>query len=129
MPLTCSVFFARVAVAVVAQWLAGRIYQWMVNPRRRLPTGVLLGDVAQGNLADLEADADWDRFLRAFDDPGDSHWGPDAQFRVRLRPEPAAVQDRVMLRRNLLRQPRALDDDSAQWVVSAGIGYLRHAAG
>lgn len=151
------------------RWLAGRIYQWIVSPHRRLPTGVLLGDVAAGDLADLETDADqalsafvyqgedrgigftfrraaahgglacrhwwshpgWpglvDRFLRALDDPGDSHWGPEAQFRARLRPEPAAVRDRALLRRTLLRQPWALDDDSAQWVVSAGIGYLRHA--
>jgi hypothetical protein len=152
------------------RWLGGRIYQWVVNPRRRLPTGVLLCDVAQGNLADLETDADqalsafvyqgedrgigfafrraaahgglacrhwwghpaWpglvDRFLRALDDPDDSHWEPDGQFRTRLRAEPAMVQDRDVLRRTLLCQPWNLDADSAQWIVSAGIGYLRHAA-
>jgi len=152
------------------RWLGGRIYQRVVNPHRRLPTGAMLRDVAQGNLADLENDADqalsafayqgedrgigfafrraaahgglacrhwWGhpawcglvgRFLRALDDPGDSHWGHDGQFRTRLRPEPAAVQDRATLRRTLLHQPWTLDADSAQWIVSAGIGYLRHAA-
>ena len=153
------------------RWLGGRIYQWVVNPHRRLPTGAILRDVAQGNLADLENDADqvlsafvyqsedrgvgfafrraaahgglacrhwwghpaWPRlvgrFLCALDDPSDSHWGADGQFRAQLRPEPAAVQDRATLRRTLLRQPWALDADAAQWIVSAGIGYLRHAAG
>ncbi|MGO9078607.1 MAG: hypothetical protein ACLQDY_06140 [Streptosporangiaceae bacterium] len=152
------------------RWLAGRIYQWVVNPHRRLPTGATLRDVAQGNLADLENDADqalsafvyqgedrgigfafcraaahgglacrhwwghpaWTRlvgrFLRALDDSGDSPWGPEGQFRARLRPEPPAVRDRAALRRTLLHQPWTLDTDSAQWIVSAGIGYLRHAA-
>ncbi|HUY45577.1 MAG TPA: hypothetical protein VMV92_07605 [Streptosporangiaceae bacterium] len=39
-------------------WLGTRIYQWIVNPHRRLPTGALLRDVAQEDLADLENDAD-----------------------------------------------------------------------
>jgi hypothetical protein len=30
------------------RWLGGRIYQWIVNPSRRLPTGVTLRDVARG---------------------------------------------------------------------------------
>ena len=38
--------------------LGGRIYQWIVNPRHRLPTGDLLADVAQDGLSDLEHDAD-----------------------------------------------------------------------
>jgi hypothetical protein len=152
------------------RWLGTRIYQWIVNPHRRLATGALLRDVAQEDLADLENDADqaltafvyqgedrgiqftfrraaahgglacrhwwghpaWPdlvgRFLRALDSPDDSHWGPDGQFRARLRAEPTMVQDRDVLRRILLRQPWDLDVDSAQWIVSAGIGYLRHAA-
>ncbi len=28
------------------RWLGGRIYQWIVNPGRRLPTGVTVRDVA-----------------------------------------------------------------------------------
>lgn len=40
------------------RWLGGRIYQWIVNPSRRLPTGVTLRDVARGNLPQLENDAD-----------------------------------------------------------------------
>jgi hypothetical protein len=67
-----------------------------------------------------------DRFIRALDDPGDPHWGDNGEFRVRLRAEPAAVQDRNSLRRTLLQQPWALDFGSAQWIVAAGIGYLRH---
>lgn len=40
------------------RWLGGRIYQWIVNPGRRLPTGVTLRDVARENLPQLENDAD-----------------------------------------------------------------------
>jgi len=143
------------------RWLGSRIYQWIVNPHRRLSTGALLRDVAQEDLADLENDADraltafvyqgedrgiqfafrrtaahgglacrhwwghpaWPdlvgRFFRALDDPDDSHWGPDGQFRTRLRAEPAMVQDRDGLRRTLLRQPWNLDADSA---LSSRIG-------
>jgi hypothetical protein len=36
----------------------GRIYQWIVNPGRRLPTGMTLLDLARGNLPQLENDAD-----------------------------------------------------------------------
>jgi hypothetical protein len=150
------------------RWLGGRVYQWIVNPRRRLPTGDLLADVAQGGLADLERDADraltafvyqaedrgvafsfrraaahggtacrhwwghpaWpglvDRFMAALDNPEDPHWGNDGEFRARLRSEPATVRDRPLLRRVLLRRPWDLDFASAQWIVLAGIRYLRH---
>jgi len=150
------------------RWLGGRIYQWIVNPGRRLPTGTTLLDLARENLPRLENDADealtafvyqaedrgvgfafrraaahgglacrhwwghpdWpelvDRFIRTLDDPGDPHWGDNGEFRVRLRAEPATVQDRNSLRRMLLQQPWALDFSSAQWIVAAGIGYLRN---
>jgi hypothetical protein len=149
------------------RWLGGRIYQWIVNPGRRLPTGMTLLDLARENLPRLENDADealtgfvyqaegrgagfafrraaahgglacrhwwghpaWpelvDRFIRALDYPGDPHWGDNGEFRVRLRAEPATVQDRNSLRRMLLQQPWALDFSSAQWIVAAGIGHLR----
>ncbi len=69
------------------------------------------------------------RFLTALDDPGDDHWGQDGELRSRLRPEPARVQDRDALSRTLLRQPWDLDSNSAAWIVSAGIGHLRHKVG
>ena len=40
------------------RWLGGRIYQWIVNPGRRLPTGMTLLDLARENLPRLENDAD-----------------------------------------------------------------------
>jgi hypothetical protein len=69
------------------------------------------------------------RFLTALDNPGDDHWGQDGELRNRLRPEPARVQDRDALTRTLLRRPWELDSVSAAWIVSAGIGYLRHKVG
>jgi hypothetical protein len=153
------------------RWLGGRVYRWIVNPRRRLPTRDLLADVAQDGLADLEHDADraltafvyqaedrgvafsfrraaahgglacrhwwghpaWpslvDRFIAALDNCEDPHWGDYGEFRERLRSEPPAVRDRRLLRRMLLRSPWDLDFTSAQWIVSAGIGYLRHDPG
>lgn len=65
-----------------------------------------------------------DRFLRALDDPHDQHWGPGAPERVHLKPEPAVVADRALLRRKLLSGPWKLDPDAARWLVSAGIGHL-----
>lgn len=151
------------------RWLGGRIYQWIVNPRRRLPNGTMLRDLAHENLADLERDADqaltafvyqaedrgvgfafyraaahgglacrhwwghpaWPdivtRFIGALDNPDDRHWGSGGEFRERLGPEPEEVRDRNALSRVLLQRPWDLDADSAQWVVSAGIKYLRHA--
>jgi hypothetical protein len=41
-----------------SRWLGGRIYQWIVNPGRRLPTGMTLLDLARENLPRLENDAD-----------------------------------------------------------------------
>jgi hypothetical protein len=40
------------------RWLGGRIYQWITNPGRRLPTGAVLRDVARENLPQLQNDAD-----------------------------------------------------------------------
>lgn len=150
------------------RWLGGRIYQWIVNPSRRLPTGACVRDVAGEDLPKLGHDADqaltafvyraedrptgfafrwaaghgglacghwwghpgWpslvDRFIHALDDPSNQQCGDSGEFRTRLPAEPAAIQDRNSLRRILLRQPWALDFASAQWIVAAGIGYLRH---
>ncbi|MBN1172036.1 MAG: hypothetical protein JXA67_07665 [Micromonosporaceae bacterium] len=36
--------------AVTTEWLASRVFRWLVNPRRRLPTGVALADLACDDL-------------------------------------------------------------------------------
>ncbi|WTW93477.1 hypothetical protein OG216_08865 [Streptomycetaceae bacterium NBC_01309] len=66
-----------------------------------------------------------ERPMVALDDPADEHWGSRGEFHLRLTPEPDAVRDRSALRRLLLGKPWELDSDSAQWLVSAGIGYAR----
>jgi hypothetical protein len=150
------------------RWLGVRVYQWIVNPERRLPVGTTLGNVAGESLNQLEIAADdaltaflhegedlgiraafhraaayggrecghwwghpgWAQlvaeFTRVLDEPRDAHWGGRGEFRARLRPEPALVRDREGLRQTLLQRPWTLDDESAQWVVAAGI---RHASG
>ncbi len=107
------------------RWLGGRIYHRGVGFafRRAAAHGGLACRHWWGHPAWPEL---VDRFIRALDDPGDPHWGDNGEFRGRLRAEPAAVQDRNSLRRALLQQPWALDFGSAQWIVAAGIGYLRH---
>jgi hypothetical protein len=147
--------------------LAVRIFRWLVNPSRRLPTGVTLADLAgddlgeftdhmDGTLGGFAATAErrglrfalyraaahgglacphwwgtptWPELVRTFvhvlDDPGHSHWGPDGSWRIRLPPEPAQVADRVPLQRLLLHRPWDLEPEAAQWIVDAGIGYLR----
>jgi hypothetical protein len=42
-----------------------------------------------------------------------------------LPPEPAQIADRSILDRILRERPWELDTDSADWVVRAGIGFLR----
>ncbi|MFE9205414.1 hypothetical protein [Micromonospora sp. NPDC007230] len=148
-------------------WLAVRIWRWLVNPQRLLPGGSRLVEIAGDDLADFSdhvADvlggwaaaaeerggrhAAWrtaahgglacrhwwgtptwpslvDDFVTALDEPSHPHWGPNGQRRQRLRPEPAQVADRRVLRRTLLREPWALQPAAAQWVVAAGIGYLQ----
>jgi hypothetical protein len=39
-------------------WLARRLYQWLVNPGRKMPTGMTLAQLAGDDLPDYEADAD-----------------------------------------------------------------------
>ena len=39
-------------------WLVRRLYQWLVNPSRELPTGVTLAQLAGDGLPEYEADAD-----------------------------------------------------------------------
>jgi hypothetical protein len=147
--------------------LAVRIFRWLSNPSRRLPTGVTLAELAgdelreftdhvNGTLGGFAATAErrgarfalyraaaqgglacphwwgtptWPELVRTFvhvlDDPGHSHWGPDGSWRSRLPPEPAQVADRVRLRAILLNRPWDLEAEAAEWVVDAGIGYLR----
>lgn len=38
--------------------LAFRVFRWLVNPRRKLPTGMTLGELADGSLDDYENHAD-----------------------------------------------------------------------
>ncbi|MFJ5064962.1 hypothetical protein ACIQC7_00870 [Kitasatospora sp. NPDC088556] len=66
-----------------------------------------------------------DQFTAVLDRPGDHHWGPNVEYRERLPPEPPALQDRSALRATLLRAPWELDGTTAEWITSAGIGYLR----
>jgi hypothetical protein len=148
-------------------WLAVRIFRWLVNPSRRLPTGVTLADLAGDDLGGFTEHANgalggfagsakrggarfalyraaahgglacphwwgtptWPElvrtFIRTLDDPGHSHGGPDGSRRIRLSREPAQVADRVGLQRVLLSRPWNLEPDAAQWIVDAGIGYLR----
>jgi ATP-binding cassette subfamily B protein len=40
------------------RWLCTRVYQWIVNPERRLPVGTTLGNVARESLNQLKIDAD-----------------------------------------------------------------------
>lgn len=66
-----------------------------------------------------------DRLVLALDDPADTHWGQDGKRRMRLPPEPPIMADRKQLRRVLLSAPWNLSSESAAWLISAGIGYLR----
>ncbi|WP_158854484.1 hypothetical protein [Saccharothrix deserti] len=66
-----------------------------------------------------------DRFLTALDDPTDPHWGPDGERFSRLPTRPARIKDNNGLRKLLLRHPWKLDTASADYLVTAGIGYLR----
>jgi hypothetical protein len=147
-----------------------RLFEWMVNPTRRLPTGQTLAELARGNdgdLAEFEDHADrmvgdycatteqdgavlcfqqsaaagavacrhwwgtppWPdlvtRFVRILDQPENEHWGQHGERRAGLPPELPQIADRRILDRTLRERPWELDTDSAEWVVSAGIGFLR----
>jgi hypothetical protein len=149
------------------EWLAIRVFRWLVNPGRKLATGTTLASLAGDDLGEYEDAADlrlggfakqaadrgarfglalaaahgaaacphwwghprWpdlvDRLMRALDDPADDHWGQDGEFKKRLLPEPPTMADRKMLRQVLRSRPWDLSSESAAWLVSAGIGYLR----
>ncbi|KOX19731.1 hypothetical protein ADK67_32910 [Saccharothrix sp. NRRL B-16348] len=148
-------------------WLVGRLCRWLIDPVRKLPTGVTLADLAGddldeftdhvtatlGGVANLAEDHSthyafrrvaahgglacrhwwgtptWpglvDRFVNALDDPTDPHWGQDGQRYSRLPPRPRRIKDSAGLRRLRLRHPWKLDETSANYLVTAGIGYLR----
>jgi hypothetical protein len=65
------------------------------------------------------------RFVQILDQPDHQHWGAGGERRVRLPPAPAQVADRSVLDNTLRERPWELDTDAADWVVSAGIGFLR----
>ncbi|WP_455360489.1 hypothetical protein [Streptomyces sp. SYSU K21746] len=66
-----------------------------------------------------------DTFLTAVGDPEHEHWGGDGGRLKRLSPLPAELSDVDTVRRTLLQHPWKLGADSARWITSAGIGYLR----
>ncbi len=148
-------------------WLAVRIWRWLVNPARRLPTGWTLAELAGSDLDEYRDHADgamggfaataeeygvryafwraavhgglacrhwwgtpaWpglvDRFMRALDTPDDPHWRDGTRWQAIVGAAPLRAADRTGLRRLLMRRPWTLDSQTAQWVVDAGIGYLR----
>lgn len=65
-----------------------------------------------------------DQFIAMLDNPEDTNWGPDAEYRERLLPEPPGLQDRSALSATLLKAPWELDSATAEWITDAGIGYL-----
>jgi len=68
-------------------------------------------------------------FRHILDEPRDAHWGGRGELRARLPAEPALVRDREGLRQTLLMRPWTLDNESAQWVVAAGIRHAGRAVG
>lgn len=148
--------------------LTGRLYQWLTNPARKLPTGITLAQLAGDGLAEYEDCADlrlgafgaqaedrgtrfgfaraashgglacqhwwghhprWpaqvQRFTEALDDPADKHWTLGGKHRPSA--EPAEIADRPRLRRLLLARPWELSTDSAEWIIDAGIKYIKAA--
>lgn len=65
------------------------------------------------------------QFMKVLGDPADEHWGPGGKYRARLPAEPAEIADRTRLRRLLLSRPWELSAGSAQWLVAAGIRYVK----
>ncbi len=147
-------------------WLAERIWRWLVNPARRLPTGATLAELAGSDLNDYRDHADealggfaamveergalyafwraaahgglacrhwwgtpaWpalvDRFMHALDTPDHPHWSFGRGWQVTVQTAPHQATGRAGLRRLLMSRPWALNPDTAQWVVDAGIGFL-----
>ncbi|MEV4452568.1 hypothetical protein [Streptomyces mirabilis] len=68
-----------------------------------------------------------ERFVSVLDSPTDTHWGPDGAWRKKLGAEPPSVHDRGVLRATLLKAPWKLDGGAAEWITSAGIGYVQAA--
>jgi hypothetical protein len=66
-----------------------------------------------------------ERFLAALDDSTDAHWGPVADWRDKLLPEPPEVLDRFHLKKTLRRKPWKLRTETAEWLIDAGIGFTR----
>ncbi len=150
--------------------LAGRLCRWLVNPRRKLPTGTTLRELAGNDLPDYRDHAAealegfaaqakdrgtrfgfvrtaahgglacmhwWEhpawpaqvsQFLHALDDPADQHRGASGEHKEPLPPQPAQVANRELLRKTLLTHPWQLDADTSEWLVLAGIRYVRHRA-
>jgi hypothetical protein len=104
---------------------------FIVTAQRRGTTFALHRAAAHGGLACPHwwGTPTWPELVQAFtstlDDPQHPHWGPEGSWRTRLSAEPAQVGDHAGLRRLLLYRPWDLGPSTAQWIVSAGIGYLQ----
>ncbi|WP_143467027.1 hypothetical protein [Lentzea kentuckyensis] len=149
------------------EWLLRDLYRWFTDPKRKLPIGLTLADIAGDELdqfADHVAESlgavvvlaeergnrfaftraaahgglacrHWwgtpawpqlvNRFTTAVDDAADPHWGQNGQWFASLPTRPAQITDSDSLRRLLLRHPWKLDTASANYIVTAGIGYMR----
>lgn len=152
------------------EWLLRKLYRWFTDPKRNLPIGLTLADIAGDGLGEFDdhvaetlgavvalaeersnhfafgraaahgglACHHWwgtpawpqlvDRFAAAVNDASDPHWGQDGQWFARLPTRPAQIADSSSLRRLLVRHPWKLDAASANYVVTAGIGYMRDSA-
>jgi hypothetical protein len=52
-------------------------------------------------------------------------WRQQGERRTELAPEPPQIADRDTLAHILRKRPWDLDTDAADWVISAGISFLR----
>ncbi|WP_432011914.1 hypothetical protein [Streptomyces cucumeris] len=163
-----STALARIDVEDV-DVLAGRLFRWLTNTERQLPTGMTLSELARSkeDLEEYEDHADralggftgqmeeksvrfgllrtachgalacsrwwahptWpdrvERFIHILDDATDPHWGTKGERREKLGAEPLTIQNHDTLRATLLESPWNLDPTAADWIVYAGIGYVR----
>ncbi|WP_219413451.1 hypothetical protein [Pseudonocardia nigra] len=103
--------------AATAEHRGGRYASWRASAHGGLACPHWWGTPTWPQLVDT--------LLWVLDDPVHAHWGADGDRRARLPPEPAQVMDRTGLRRVLMYRPWSLDPESADWLVWAGIGYLR----
>ena len=67
------------------EWLAVRVFRWLVNPSRKLVTGMTLAELACRRWWGHPCWPDLvEKLLIVLDDPADEHWGQGGEFRRRL---------------------------------------------